>query len=132
MPVQLASTTLGYASVLGLLLSGIGLYGVLAFSVGQRTREIGIRLALGGQARDVQRLVLHEGLIFVVAGIAVGTAISLASTRLLIGYLYGVSRTDWVAFVGGPAALIAVALVASYLPARRAARTNPLEAIRCE
>ena len=132
MPVQLASTTLSYAGVLGLLLSGIGLYGVLSFSVGQRTREIGIRIAIGGQARDIHRLVLHEGLILVIAGIAVGTVISLASTRLLIGYLYGVSRTDSVAFVGGPAALIAIALVATYLPARRAARTNPLEAIRCE
>jgi ABC-type antimicrobial peptide transport system permease subunit len=89
-------------------------------------------MAIGGQARDIQRLVLHEGLILVIAGIAVGTVISLASTRLLIGYLYGVSRTDYVAFVGGPAALIAIALVATYLPARRAARTNPLEAIRCE
>jgi predicted permease len=132
MPVQLASTTLSYAGVLGLLLSGIGLYGVLSFSVSQRTREIGIRMAIGGQTRDIQRLVLHEGLILVIAGIALGTVISLASTRLLIGYLYGVSRTDYVAFVGGPAALIAIALVATYLPARRAARTDPLEAIRCE
>jgi putative ABC transport system permease protein len=132
MPVQLASTTLSYAGVLGLLLSGIGLYGVLAFSVSQRTREIGIRMAIGAQARDIQRLVLYEGLMLVIAGIAVGAVGALASTRLLIGYLYGVSRTNSVAFVGGPAVLIAIAVVATYLPARRAARTNPLEAIRCE
>ncbi|MPY86809.1 MAG: FtsX-like permease family protein [Luteitalea sp.] len=132
MPVQLASTTLSYAGVLGLLLSGIGLYGVLAFSVSQRTREIGIRMAIGAQARDVQRLVLYEGLMLVIAGIAVGTVVALASTRLLVGYLYGVSQTDSMAFVAGPAVLIAIAALATYLPARRAARTNPLEAIRSE
>jgi ABC-type antimicrobial peptide transport system permease subunit len=89
MPVPLASATLSYAAVLGLLLSGIGLYGVLAFSVSQRTREIGSRMAIGAEPRDVQRLVLREGLVLVVAGIAVGTVGAFASTRLLIGYLYG-------------------------------------------
>jgi putative ABC transport system permease protein len=89
-------------------------------------------MAIGAEARDVQRLVLREGLVLVIAGIAVGTVAAFASTRFLIGYLYGVSQTDSLAFVAGPAVLIAIAIVAAYLPARKAASTNPLEAIRSE
>jgi putative ABC transport system permease protein len=89
-------------------------------------------VAIGARARDIHRLVLREGLLLVIAGIAVGTVGAFASTRLLIGYLYGVSQTDSLAFVAGPAVLIAIAIVAAYLPARKAASTNPLEAIRSE
>jgi ABC-type antimicrobial peptide transport system permease subunit len=89
-------------------------------------------MAIGAQPRDIQRLVLREGLAVVIVGIALGIIAALASARLLIAYLYGVSQTNWLAFAAGPAVLIAIAMLATYLPARRAANTSPLEAIRCE
>jgi macrolide transport system ATP-binding/permease protein len=121
----------GFAGM-ALLLGMIGLYGVIAYSVSQRTREIGVRMALGAQREMVQRMVLKEGGRLAVVGIAVGLVCSLAATLLLRSVLFGVQRWD-VGTLGGVALLLAAAaLLASYIPARRAASINPVEALRAE
>jgi len=118
--------------VLALVLATMGLYSVMMYSVSQRTREIGIRMALGAQVRDVLKLVVQQGIRMALIGIALGLAIALALTRVLANLLLGVGTTDAVTFVGVVALLIAVALLACYLPARRAARVDPLVALRDE
>jgi predicted permease len=118
--------------VLALVLATMGLYSVMMYSVSQRTREIGIRMALGAQVRDVLKLVVQQGIRMALIGIALGLAIALALTRVLANLLLGVGTTDAVTFVGVVALLIAVALMACYLPARRAARVDPLVALRDE
>ena len=121
----------GFAAM-ALLLGMIGLYGVIAYSVSQRTREIGVRMALGAQREMVQRMVLKEGGRLAVVGIALGLVCSLAATLLLRSVLFGVQRWD-VGTLGGVALLLAAAaLLASYIPARRAASINPVEALRAE
>ena len=115
-----------------LLLASVGLYGVLAFSVAQRTREIGIRMALGAQGRDVLRLVLRQGLALSVLGVAFGIAASLVGTRVLRGLLYGVTPTDPVTFAAVALLLVTVALVACLIPACRALRVDPVVALRHE
>ena len=116
----------------GLALAAIGLYGVMAFSVSQRTREIGIRMALGAPGRGVLRLVIGQGLALVIVGVALGLAVALAFSRVLAGLLFRVSATDPAIFAIVPALLLLTALVASYPPARRATRVDPLTALRCE
>lgn len=118
--------------VLALLLTVVGLYGVLAFSVAQRTREIGIRIALGAQSRDVLRLILAQGLRLVTIGVALGVAVGAAVSRVLRSLLFGLSPLDPVAYVGVSLCLIVVALMATYLPARRAAAVDPMVALRHE
>jgi putative ABC transport system permease protein len=123
---------LGILAMLALALAAIGMYGVLAYHVAARTREIGIRVALGARPREVVRLVVAQGLCVTAAGIAIGLLLSALSSRLLAALLQGVSPRDaltWSAAVGG---WIAVALVACWLPARRAARVEPLVALREE
>ncbi len=115
-----------------LVLVAIGLYGVLSASVAERTREIGVRLALGAQKRDVLCLILRQGLILTLVGVSVGLLTSWAVTRLLTKLLYGVSATDPVVFVGVAFLLIAVALLASYVPARKAMKVDPLVILRYE
>lgn len=115
-----------------LLLAAVGLYGVLAFLVTQRTREIGIRVALGAQARDVMQLVLRQGLTLSLAGIAAGVGVSLAGTRVLTGFLYGISPTDPLTFAALALLLVCVALVACLVPARRAMKVDPIVALRTE
>jgi putative ABC transport system permease protein len=115
-----------------LLLASVGLYGVLAFSVAQRTREIGIRMALGAQAGDVLRLVLRQGLALSVLGVAVGICASVAGTRVLRGLLYGLAPTDPATFTAVALLLLVVALVACLIPARRALRVDPVVALRHE
>jgi predicted permease len=129
---RLAATLLSVFGGLALLLASVGLYGVMAYVVGLRRREIGVRLALGAQRRDVFRLVLKEGMALVAVGIGVGLAGAIAATRLLTTFLYDVRPTDAMTFIGVAAALAAVALLANYLPARRAARTDPMRALRNE
>jgi putative ABC transport system permease protein len=119
-------------AAVGLALAAIGLYGVMAFSVSQRTREIGIRMALGAQGRGVLRLVIGQGLALVIVGVALGLAAALAFSRVLAGLLFRVSATDPAIFAIVPALLLLTALVASYPPARRATRVDPLTALRCE
>ncbi|MFL5580763.1 MAG: ADOP family duplicated permease [Gemmatimonadaceae bacterium] len=123
---------LGIFAGVALVLAAAGLYGVIAYLVAQRTREIGIRMALGAQTRDVVRLVVGQGARLAALGVAVGLAGAWALTRLLASMLYGVSARDPLTFALVPAVLATVALLATWLPARRAARVDPLLAIRSE
>jgi len=115
-----------------LLLAAIGVYGLMAYSVAQRTREIGIRLALGAESSNVRNMVIAQGMRLACIGIAIGIASALGLTRLLAGFLFGVKPWDPLAFTLVPALLGAVALFAVWLPARRATRIDPITALRCE
>lgn len=131
-PQRFAASLVGVFGVLGLILAAIGVYGILAFQVAQRTREFGIRIALGARADDVLRLVLSRGLRLTMIGAAAGLLLAAAVTHLLQGFLFSVGPFDPVTFFGAAAAIGAAALVASYLPARRAVRVPPAVALRSE
>lgn len=131
-PQRLAGILIGSFGVVGLLLAAIGIYGILAYHVTQRTREIGIRMALGARRPDVVRLVVRGGLTLVAAGVGLGLAGAYAFTRVLRSLLFGVTPTDPLTFTAVPLLLVAVALLASYLPARRATRVDPIVALRYE
>ncbi|HEV2447318.1 MAG TPA: FtsX-like permease family protein, partial [Candidatus Sulfopaludibacter sp.] len=123
---------LGLFSGLALALAAIGIYGVISYSAAQRSREIGIRMALGAQRGDVLRLTLGEGAKIAGAGVAIGTLGSLAVTRLMAKLLYGVSAVDPATFAAVAAGLAIVAMLACYIPARRTLRVDPLAALRHE
>jgi predicted permease len=123
---------LALAGGMALLIGIVGLYGVIAYSVSQRTHEIGIRVALGAQKRDVLRLVLTGGMSLTVIGVGIGIVAALALTRFLSSLLYGVKPTDPLTFIAVSLVLISVALLASYIPARRAASVDPVLALRAE
>ncbi|HEX6773302.1 MAG TPA: ABC transporter permease, partial [Acidobacteriaceae bacterium] len=129
---RFAMTILGAFAALALLLAGVGIYGVIAYVVGQRTHEIGIRMALGAQRRNVLGLVLWQGARLALIGVAIGIAGAAALTRLMSGLLYGVSATDPITFAAVALVLIIVALAACYFPARRATRVDPVSALRYE
>jgi putative ABC transport system permease protein len=127
----MATLSAGFGfSALGLAV--IGLFGVLTYIVNRKVHEIGIRLALGAQPREILRTVIWDGITMVLAGIAGGTAASLALTRFVSSLLFEIKPTDPLSFIGGPVLLLLVALLASYLPARRAMRVDPMLALRYE
>jgi putative ABC transport system permease protein len=127
----LLALTAAFAGI-ALVLAVLGLYGVVAFSVRQRTREIGVRVALGASDGDIRRLILGHGLVVAGAGIVLGLAASIALTRIVSSYLVGVTATDPITFAGVPVVLLGVSALASYLPARRAAAIDPVQALREE
>jgi ABC-type antimicrobial peptide transport system permease subunit len=121
---------IGAFAVLALGLAALGLYGVISYSAKQRTREIGVRVAFGASQRDVMRLILGQGLVVALAGIVLGLAGAVAVTRIVSSFLVGVSATDPITFAGVSALLLAVAIVASFFPARRASRVDPNVALQ--
>ena len=131
-PRRLITFLLGAFSSLALLLAAIGLYGVVAYSVTQRTREIGIRLAVGAQRGDVMNLIVGEGLKMAAAGVALGLVASLLMSHVLRSLLFGVTATDPFVFAANAAILLLVAVLACAIPARRAARVDPMVALRNE
>ena len=129
---QLSVFLLGGFACLALLLAAVGIYGVMAFAVASRTREIGIRMALGADARSVMRLVLGHGARLALAGVAIGLVASLALTRVMASLLFQVRATDPATYIGVALLLTAVALAACYIPARRAMKVDPIVALRYE
>ena len=132
--LQLSFTmmTLGVVAGLALLLGAIGLYGVLSYVVAERTREIGLRMALGATANAVRRMVVSQGTRVVVIGVVIGIAVALAATRLLGTLLYGVKPVDPIVFAGMSVMMIAIGVLASYMPARRASSVDPIESLRSD
>lgn len=131
-PFRLAAAISAALGLLALTLAGVGLYGVVSYGVARRTHEMGVRMALGANARDVVRLVVGEGMRVVILGMAVGIALAFGATRLLSSVLFGISASDPFTFTMTPAVLAAVALAAHFFPARRATRVDPVRALRSE
>ena len=132
LPARLAAGVSGALGALVLILSTVGLHGVVAFMVRQRRREIGIRLSMGATPRDVSSLFLRQSVRWAVIGLAIGVTLAAAATRVIGGFLFGISPLDAPTFAGAVALLLAVTCAASYAPARRAAVINPVEALRAE
>ena len=126
---MLLMTVFGCAA---LLLAAIGIYGLMAYSVEQRTQEIGIRLALGAEAGDVRKMVVFQGMRLTLVGVAIGVACAFGLSRFIASFLFGVKAWDPLVFVVIPLLLSAVALLAVWLPAGRASRVDPIVALRCE
>jgi ABC-type antimicrobial peptide transport system permease subunit len=126
------SAVLGAFAALALLLAGLGLYGTLAYSVARRTHDIGVRMAIGASGDSVVRDVLSHGVGLTAVGVGIGLAAALAATRLLSALLFGIEPTDPPTFAAAAAALIVVGACAAYVPARRAARVDPIVALRTE
>jgi ABC-type antimicrobial peptide transport system permease subunit len=131
-PTRFAMALLTAFAVIALVLASVGLYGVIAYGVTQRTREIGVRVALGADARAVTALVVGGGLRLAVLGVAIGTAAAVAATRVLESMLYGVSPADPPTLLAIALLVGVIALAASYIPARRALRIDPTEALRAD
>jgi putative ABC transport system permease protein len=123
---------LGIFAALALLMSGVGIFGVISYSISQGKHEIGVRMALGAKPRDVLRLVVRQGMILTLIGVLAGLAGAVAVTRVLSSLLYGVRPTDPLTYAGVSLLLASVAFLASYVPARRATKVDPFVALRCE
>jgi predicted permease len=132
LPARLTGAVLGIFGLLGLALAAIGMYGVMAYSVSQRTREIGIRMAIGAAAGDVVRMVMRQGFVLVGIGATIGLGGAFAASRALNSVLYGGGANDVLTFAVVPVVLVGVAMLATWIPARRAAAADPLAAIRQE
>jgi ABC-type antimicrobial peptide transport system permease subunit len=131
-PQRIGAFLIGVFGLVGLTLATAGLYGVLAFGVAQRLREFGVRLALGAQATDVVRLVVRHGVVLVASGVAIGLVVALVAGRLVASFLFGLNPADPLTLVAVPLILLAVALLASVVPARRAAAADPMASLRAE
>jgi len=131
-PQRLTMTVSMLFAALALVLAMVGLYGVISYSVAQRTHEFGVRVALGAARRDILKLVLGQGSRVILVGVGMGILGALALTRFVSSLLFGVKPTDPLTFLGVTLLLIAVALLASYIPARRATKVDPLVALRYE
>jgi ABC-type antimicrobial peptide transport system permease subunit len=131
-PTRIGAGLLGAFGALALLLAAVGLYGVIAYSVSLRTREVGIRMAVGADRRRIVRMVLGQGARLAAAGIVVGTLVALATSRVLASLLYGISPFDPAAYAMAGGLLLAVACLANLLPALSAARIDPLRALKTE
>jgi len=129
---RFAMLALGLFAVVAMLLASVGIYGVMSYTVAQRTREIGIRVALGAQTRNVLKLIVGQGMVLAGSGVAIGLVAALAITRVMASLLFGVGATDLLTFVCIGLLLTVVALLACYLPARRAAKVEPMIALRYE
>jgi ABC-type antimicrobial peptide transport system permease subunit len=129
---RLAGTLFGVFGITGLLLAAIGLYGIMSYSVSRRTREIGIRIALGAQIGAVQRLIVRQGMLLSAIAVALGLPAALVGAKFSSSFLYGVRPHDLVTFLTVPLLLLGIALVACWLPARRASRIDPQTALRYE
>jgi putative ABC transport system permease protein len=129
---RVLSTLLGAFAVAALLLAAVGVYGVISHDAAARTHEIGVRMAVGASSGEVLRMVLRQSLLMVGAGILIGMALALLAGRWLSSELYGVGPADPLTLIGAPLFLCAVAIIATLLPARRAARVDPLIALRAE
>jgi putative ABC transport system permease protein len=123
---------LGVFAAVAFIIATVGIYGVISYAVSQRTHEIGIRMALGAQASDVRRMVIWRGMSLALIGVALGVAAALALTRVMKNLLFEVSATDPATFALIALLLVGVALIASYIPARRATKIDPLQSIRHE
>ncbi len=131
-PIRFALVLIAVFASVAVLLAAIGLYGLISYLVRQRTREIGLRLAFGAETGTILRLVIGQGLVLAGTGIAIGVAAAFAVTRVMANFLFGVTATDPLTFIVIPAVLLAVAILASYIPARRAMSVDPMEALRAE
>jgi putative ABC transport system permease protein len=131
-PARMGAALVGAFGLLALLLAAVGLYGVISYAVSQRTREIGVRMALGARASGVLRMVLKEAMTLVAVGMAIGWGLAAALSRLIESFLFGVGAMDAVTFAATPILLALVALIASYLPARRAMKVDPMVALKCD
>ena len=132
LPARVAAWLLGLLGMLGLSLAVMGIYGVISYAASQRTGEIGLRMALGARGGDILRLVIGQGLKLTLIGVGVGATLALALSRLLSRLLIGVSAADPVTFLAVPLLLTAVAVFSCWIPARRAAKVDPMIALRCE
>jgi len=132
LPQKMAASLLGGLGLISLLLAGIGLYSVMAYAVSQRTQEIGVRMALGAQPSDVLKDVLRRGMVLTGLGLLAGIAAAFAITRLIGSMLVNVGTADPVTFGAAALFLVGVALLANYVPARRATKVDPMVALRCE
>jgi ABC-type antimicrobial peptide transport system permease subunit len=132
LPSELGAGMLGVFGLLALLLASVGIYGVTSYSVAQRTREMGIRSALGATARDLVMLLARQSMRVVFIGAGVGLLLAFVAARLLTSQLYGVTSTDPLTFLLMPTLLLSIAMVATLVPARRATRVDPAEALRTE